>query len=193
MVGSIQQEIRPPGVPCKSNSAMPAGSPHSATATVRPSRLRIRCSRCSGVACCGAANPHDPRAPLGHQSILPSPWSNSDNVDRGRKLPLQCRGRQINLAVDLILGLLLPVPEELVRGHGERRQRRLPTKERAPRFGAVDWTEPVVALQPVVLGTIASSSTSALKFSPEWCTSRVIARSAKSLSATPPRKPIGSS
>src|SRR3954447_11034201 len=41
--------MRPPGVPCIAMTAIPFGSPHSATARVRPSAVVTRCSRCSGV------------------------------------------------------------------------------------------------------------------------------------------------
>src|SRR3954466_70546 len=41
--------MRPPGVPCIAMTGIPLGSPHSATAIVRPSALVTRCSRCSGV------------------------------------------------------------------------------------------------------------------------------------------------
>src|SRR4051794_33801609 len=50
MVGSCHQLIRLPGVPWKTMSGKPFGSPHSATASVRPSGVGIRCSRCSGIA-----------------------------------------------------------------------------------------------------------------------------------------------
>src|SRR3954447_16388656 len=46
--------MRPPGVPCIAITAMPFGSPHSATASVRPSAVVTRCSRCSGVTISGA-------------------------------------------------------------------------------------------------------------------------------------------
>src|SRR4051812_32152529 len=50
MVGSDQYAMRPPGVPCIEMSGTPFGSPHSATASVPPSRVRTRCSTCSGMA-----------------------------------------------------------------------------------------------------------------------------------------------
>src|SRR3954453_13060911 len=41
--------MRPPGVPCIAITGTPFGSPHSATASMRPSAAWTRCSRCSGV------------------------------------------------------------------------------------------------------------------------------------------------